>query len=372
MKTSKKKICVIGPYPPIKGGISQYNEFLSNELRKDADVYVFSYKRQYPGFLVKGRNQIDSSHVSHDAGESNVEFSLDSVNPFTWISVLNKIKKISPDLVILPWWVVYWAPMYVVFLIVFRFLNIKTLLLCHNIYEHEDHYIKRVVTKTVFKLSNYYLVHSTSEKNKLLPLIGEKKYIQHLHPIYNFSNNKVSEAVPHDYMNRINLLFFGFVREYKGLDILLEALHILNDDGIHLTIVGEFWSGKEEYLSYIKQKNISNVTIVDHYIADDEIEKYFLEADVVVLPYRSATGSGVIATSYGYGKPVIVTNVGGLTDAVENKCTGLIVEPNSESIAAGVTWFKDNIDNNFSIEINKFSNNSMSWKGLASMIRDLI
>jgi glycosyltransferase involved in cell wall biosynthesis len=372
MKVNKKKICVIGPYPPIKGGISQYDKFLTSELNNHADVTVFSYKRQYPQFLLKGREQVDANHSTGDCRISNIDFSLDSINPFSWISALIKIKKSKPDLVILPWWVVYWVPMYVVFLSVFRVLNIKTLLLCHNIYEHEDHYIKRAVTRMVFKLANFYLVHSTSERSKLLPLIGSKNLIQHLHPLYEFSATKDKKTISRVQDGRVNLLFFGFVREYKGLDLLLEAMHILNDDDLQLTIVGEFWSGKNEFHDYIEQKNIANVSIVDRYVADNEMEDYFLDADVVVLPYRSATGSGVIATAYGYHKPVLVTNVGGLVDAVENKRTGLIVEPDVESLASGITWFKHHKNYDFSLEITKFTDNHMSWNGLCAKIVQLL
>lgn len=372
MNVSKKKVCIVGPYPPIKGGISQYDEFLTNELNNHADVTVFSYKRQYPQFLLKKREQVDANHSISDCCISNIDFSLDSINPLSWVSVLAKIRKIKPDLVILPWWVVYWAPMYVVFLSVFRVLNIKTLMLCHNIYEHEDHYIKRAISRIVFKLANFYLVHSTSERSKLLPLIGGKDYIQHLHPLYEYSAIKDQEIVPRVQDGRINLLFFGFVRKYKGLDLLLEAMHLLNDDDLHLTIVGEFWAEKNEFHDYIEQKNIANVSIIDHYVADNEMKSYFLDADVVVLPYRSATGSGVIATAYGYHKPVLVTNVGGLAEAVENKRTGLIVEPDAESISSGITWFKHHKGHDFSSEISKFTDNYMSWNGLCTKIVQLL
>lgn len=366
----KKKICIIGPFPPIKGGIPQYNDFLARELQKESDVYLFSYKRQYPSFLRKNREQIDSNYKG--AGKlNNIDFAIDSINPLTWFTTLKKIQKISPDLVILPWWVIYWAPMYFIFLSVFRALNIKTLLLCHNIYEHEDHYLKRVVTMMVFKLADYYLVHSSSEKNKLLPLIGEKKFIQHLHPLYKFSAKNIDESGLTEEEGRINLLFFGFVRKYKGLDILLEAMHLLNNDKIHLKIVGEFWAKKEEYLNYIEHNHIKNIEIIDGYIADDDIEKFFLETDVVVLPYRSATGSGVIATSYGYGKPVLVTNVGGLVDAVVHKKTGYIVEADPTSIAAGVEWFKQYVNEDFSTNISKFTVKHMSWRGLCHQILKL-
>ncbi len=369
---SKKKICIIGPFPPIKGGISQYNDFLARELQKKSDIYLFSYKRQYPEFLIKNRAQIDENSIESRELKDKIDFTIDSINPFTWAATLQKIRKINPDLVILPWWVIYWAPMYIVFLSVFRVLNIKSLLLCHNVYEHEDHAIKRWISQSVFKLANFYLVHSTSEKNKLLPLIAKKRLIQHLHPLYQYSTNNLQVCSSPVEEGQLNLLFFGFVRKYKGLDILLNALQIINDDKVNLKVVGEFWSKKEEYINFIEQNNINNVEIIEGYIADNEVDKFFLEADVVVLPYRSATGSGVIAVSYGFGKPVLVTNIGGLAEAVDFKKTGYIAEANPVDIAKGIQWFIKNKESPFADNIESFVTEHMSWSGLVGQIYDLV
>ena len=130
----KRKVCIIGPFPPIKGGISQYNAFLAKELQKQSEVYLFSYKRQYPRFLRKNREQIDANYK--EGGVLNkVDFVIDSINPFNWISTFKKILKIKPDLVIFPWWVIYWVPMDLFFITLFRMNGIKSLFICHNIYE---------------------------------------------------------------------------------------------------------------------------------------------------------------------------------------------------------------------------------------------
>jgi len=365
-----KRICIIGPFPPLKGGISKYDEFLANELKKESEIYCLSYKRQYPKFLIKNREQIDANHKENS---SQANFCIDSINPFTWITTLNKVRKFKPELVILPWWVVYWVPMYLFFFICFRLMNIKSLLICHNIYEHEDNGLKKILSTIVLKMANIFLIHTESEKLKLKNIVGEKTIIKHLLPVYSYANidlqhRKFVEKEKYD----LKLLFFGFVRPYKGLDLLLEALRYVKNAKVHLMIAGEFWDDKNDYLKYIEAHNLSNIDIVDEYISDDVVENFFRECDVVVLPYRNATGSAIVASAYGHLKPVLVTNVGGLPDAVVNEKTGYIVEKNPIKIAAGIEWFSKNKNVDFKANIKSFVIENMSWSGLVKSIYEII
>lgn len=357
----KKRICIIGPFPPIKGGISQYNGFLADEFKKKSEVCCISYKRQYPDFLVKHVEQTDKNHTRN----SDVNFCIDSVNPYTWILTLYRIRKFRPDLVILPWWVVYWIPMYMFFLISFKIEGIRSLLICHNVYEHEDNIIKHFFSRMTLRTADMYLVHSASEKDKLSSFTSKHNIIRHLLPAY--GSGDTSGASP-EKSGTLKLLFFGFVREYKGLDLLLESFTLLNDQKISLTVAGEFWSGKDACLKFIKKYNLRNISILDGYLRDEEVKKYFLCADVVILPYRHATGSAVISLAYSYRKPVIVTNVGGLPDAVLNRKTGYIVEPTPSDIALGIKWFIKNKKRNFADAIEKFVQTSMSWRSLVEDI----
>lgn len=365
------KICIVGPYPPIKGGISKYNQCLMEELKKSCDVKMFSYKRQYPGFLVKNREQIDENyHAGTDLQDIN--WDLDSVNPVSWFSVLRQIKRFKPDLVLLPWWVIYWAPMYMVFMFYFRLRGIRSMLLCHNVFEHEDAFLKRMVTSIVLKMADTYLVHTDSEERKLEAIVGSRPCIKYLHPLYVYAGNRTEVDSSQEAAGTLNLLFFGFIREYKGLDLLLEAMALLNNARVKLTIAGEFWGDKKKYLDILEAGNIKNVEIVDGYVSDDMISGYFEACDLVVLPYRSATGSGIIATAYGYGKPVLVTNVGGLPEAVSNKITGFVTEPTPDGLAEGIGWFLKEQDRDFREDIEKFVNENMSWRGLCEKIYGLI
>lgn len=365
----RKRVCIIGPYPPIKGGISQYNEFLVRQLKKESDVYVYSYKRQYPSFLIKNREQVDNKHIASGDNENKIDWSLDSLNPFTWLKVINEIRSIKPAAIIMPWWVVYWAPMYFILLISFRMMNIKSLLICHNVFDHEENAVKRVITKTVLKMADICLVHSESERKKISKVVGDKASIKHLLPLFHFSEKSEADIKDIRRGSELKLLFFGFVREYKGLDLLLNTLAELNNENMHLSIVGEFWGDKSKYTDIIINEKIPNVTVVDDYVTDSEVGKYFKEADLVVLPYKSATGSAVIATAYGYHKPVLVTNVGGLPDAVRDKETGVIVEPTTESMKCGLSWFLENKDAvDFENNIRKFTEETMSWSSLCDEI----
>ncbi len=366
---SKRKICIIGPFPPIKGGIPQYNQFLAKELQQQSEVYLFSYKRQYPGFLRKNREQIDPGYKdTHDL--KHINFLIDSVNPFTWLTTFTALRKINPDVVILPWWVIYWVPMDLFFLIGFKACGIKSLFICHNIYEHEDNFIKQALSRLTLKMADLFIVHSDSEQKKLSSIVKAKQIIQHLLPLFTFGNvnHYGNQPKQTENNNTLNLLFFGFVREYKGLDLLLQALSLLNNTAIHLTIVGEFWDKQERYTQFVELHNIPNISFVAHYVADHEIHHYFNAADVVVLPYRHATGSAVIPLAYSYNKPVLITNVGGLPDAVVHKKTGYIVVPDAKGIAQGITWFFEHKKQNFAKEIACFVQASMSWSGIVEKI----
>ena len=227
------------------------------------------------------------------------------------------------------------------------------------------------------KRADLFLVHSKSEKQKLGNILVAKdsgvssSILTHLLPLCEPSDNKDSNDKQPDLTQKysLNLLFFGFVRDYKGLDLLLEALEILKNKNISLTIVGEFWNEKKHYLDFIDLHNIPNVSIVDQYVPDSEVAPYFYHCDVVVLPYKHATGSGIIPMAYGYKKPVLVTNVGGLPDAVLHEKTGYIIEANKEAIAIGIEWFINNRNkDNYKKEISHFVKDKMSWSGLCDLI----
>lgn len=344
---SNNKIVLIGPVYPYKGGISHYTGLLYRTLSEKYDTRMISYKMQYPKVLIK-REQKDFSNDTFRVDQA--EFLIHTANPFNIISVARKIKKEKPALVIIQWWHPYFAPCYA---ILAKVLNgSRILFVCHNVFPHERFPLDKKLTRLVLKHGDYFVLHSRTEADELLSIKNDANYRVQVHPTYSvfqFQNMDREEArrqlfVP---MDERLLLFFGYVREYKGLKHLINAMEILQKEESKrmpmLYIVGDFDGNKDAYLEQIKACGVEdNIKIVDGYVPDHEVEKYFAASDLVVLPYESATQSGIVQIAYGFRKPVIVTNVGGLPEVVWDDRTGMIVEPgNAVQLAEAIRRFFD-------------------------------
>jgi glycosyltransferase involved in cell wall biosynthesis len=361
------KICLIAPVPPFRGGIAKYCYSLAQELEKRHDLMLLSYKRQYPELLYGKKSQIDPNISREDiaAEFKQLSYDIDSASIFSWVVTSKKIASFDPDLVILPWWVTYWAPMYAYLLSSLKKKGIKVVFICINVFEHEDHALKKSVTKFILRRADSIIVHSEQEKCTLLEINPKAAVEKHLMPLFEYDS-----SAPLRQDKSFRLLFFGFVRPYKGLDVLIKAIGILRDYDISLEIVGEFWNDKNEYITLIKDLGISSkVTILDTYVPSNEMSQYFSRADLVVLPYRKSITSGVIATAYGFKKPVLATNVGGFYEVIQDGCTGKIVTSDDpQSFADGIIWFLENKQINFAENISTFSTQHMSWKSLVDVV----
>jgi glycosyltransferase involved in cell wall biosynthesis len=363
------KICLIAPVPPFRGGIAKYCHSLAQELEKRHDLLLLSYKRQYPELLYGRKSQVDPAYdaerISHEF--KHLSYDIDSVSILSWLATSKKIAAFDPDLVVLPWWVTYWAPMYAYLLFSLKKKGIKVVFLCINIFEHEDSALKKFLTTFILGRVDSIIVHSEQEKNTVLEINPGATVKKHLLPLFEYD---VKTEVRHD--SAMRLLFFGFVRPYKGLDTLLHALAILRGQNISLTIVGEFWNGKDNYLKLVNELKISDkVEIIDRYVADHEMSRYFTEADLVVLPYRKTITSGVIATAYGFKKPVLATNVGGFYEVIQDGTTGKIVPPDDpKALADGIEWFLSNKQIDFAGNITAFASQRMSWSSLVDTIQE--
>lgn len=360
------KIAFIAPVPPFRGGIAKYCYSLAKELEKRHDLLLLSYRRQYPALLYGRKSQtdpqIDGAAVQREFG--NLSFDIDSANPLSWAATSRRIAAFGTELVILPWWVVYWAPMYLYLLRSFRKRGIRVVVLCINVFEHEDSLLKKSLTKLVLRSTESIIVHSEQEKNEILEFHPKATVIKHLLPLFHY---EPCDARPQD--DSTHLLFFGFVRPYKGLDTLLKAVALLGERKVTLTVAGEFWNDRESYQRMVEELGISDrVRIIDQYLPDSEMGRFFARADLVVLPYRKSRTSGIIATAYGYGKPVLATDVGGFHEVVEDGSTGKLVPPDDpEAFAAGIRWFLDNRRIDFAGNIERFAARKMSWESLATV-----
>jgi len=361
------KVCLIAPVPPFRGGIAKYCYSLAKELEKRNDLLLLSYQRQYPELLFGRKSQVDPG-VDRAAilGEfQRLSFDLDSANPLSWRKTARQIASFAPDIVMLPWWVAYWAPLYLYLLRFLEKRNIRIVFLCINVFEHEDNFFKKYLTKLVLKKAESMIVHSEQEKQEILRFNPAASVQKHLLPLFEYE-----PGAPQQKGSTLHLLFFGFVRQYKGLDLLLRALALLKDRDLTLKVVGEFWNDKDDYLKLIADLGITDkVRIVDGYVPDPEMSRYFSWADLVVLPYRKSITSGVIATAYGFRRPVLATNVGGFHEVIQDGYTGKIVEPGDpEALAQGIRWFLDHRGDDFAANISAFAAQKMSWESLVETI----
>lgn len=358
MKTNIGNITLIGPVYPYKGGISHYTGLMYRNLSKNYNVKMLSFKLQYPKILFK-KEQKDYSNDTFKIPETN--YLINTANPFNWINVARKIKRTHPDLVIFQWWHPYFAPCY--WTLCKLLGKSKVMFLCHNVFPHERFPLDRFLTKLVLKQGDYFITQSGMDTEDLLSIKADADYIQAVHPTYNaFKFEDMSKAKAREILGLSKgekvLLFFGFVREYKGLKHLLRALPLLRErmPDVKLLVVGDFGNDKAEYMELINQLKVQEMLeIHDGYIPDREVEKYFAASDLVVLPYESATQSGIVQIAYGFEKPVVVTNVGGLPDVVENEKTGYVVNPQDpESLANAIEkYFIEKRETKFKEHIQK-------------------
>ena len=349
------RVAILGPTYPHRGGIAHYTTLLARAFaeRLPADaLHLISFRRLYPGLFFPGTTQFDQSD---DALTPPVapEARLDSIQPFSWFGTGRRLRSLAPDVLIVPWWHPFFGPPLGVAAREARprgSAGPKRIFLCHNVEPHEATPLDRALSSYGLGAADGFLVHARAEAARLAPRAHGRPVRVHPHPTY-----EVFSASPPDRdAARVavgakgrTILFFGYIRPYKGLGDLLEALAIA-DPALWdtLLVVGEFYESRERYASALAHPALRDkVIVVDRYVANEEVATYFAAADVVALPYRSATGSGIAQVAYGAGVPVIATRTGGLEEVVEEGTTGLLVPPeNAPALAAAIErYFRDDL-----------------------------
>jgi len=319
------RIALIGPTYPYRGGIAHYTTLLAEALRQQHETLLISFSQQYPAWLFPGRDDRDPSKRPL---RTPAEYLLNPLNPLTWARTLRRLRQWQPDLVVMQWWHPFWFPAWSYLGRGVRRLPGRPSLvyLCHNILPHEEggrlsQAILPQLIRFTLRTANGFVTHSQSDKQILAQIL----------PDHLITVSPLPVTVPED---RPLLLFAGFVRPYKGLDVLLDALALVQQP-CHLLVAGEFWQGTAVYETQIAQLGIGDrVTLLDEYLSNEALAACLQRANVVVLPYRSATQSAVVQLAFGAGCPVITTDVGGLAEVVENGRTGLIVPPEDPSALA--------------------------------------
>jgi glycosyltransferase involved in cell wall biosynthesis len=377
------KIIIIGPAHPLRGGLASFNERLAKEFQSQGNqVAIYTFSLQYPAFIFPGTTQYSSDPAPKDL---SIHVCINSVNPFNWIMVGNRLKKENADLIIVRYWLPLMGPCLGTILRLAKKNNhSKIVCIADNIIPHEKRFGDKPFTQYFVKPADAFITMSEKVLADLRLFENNKPAKTVQHPLYDNFGEKISKEVARKELGIGNeelvVLFFGFIRKYKGLDILLDAVKILKEHNPipnskfqipKLLIAGEFYEDKKPYEQQIEQLGIKDQLILHtNFIADSEVKYYLCAADVVVQPYRNATQSGVTPLAYHFEKPMIVTNVGGLPSLVPDNKVGLVAEPNAAAIAQKIIEFFAKGEDFFLpciIEEKK----KLSWKQLTGTILEV-
>lgn len=367
-RSGRRRVAVVGLSYPYRGGISHYSTLFVRALRSVYEVSFITLRRQYPGFLFPGQTQFDFS--ANTLVEPNTRI-IDTLNPLTWLHTARVLNREQPELIVFQWWHPFFAPCFgTIVRLLDRSLQARVCFLCHNVMPHEGNPLQTLLTKYVFAKASMFIVHSEQDRLQLAALRPDAVISKGCHPTYSeFAQGEArtkqeARAAVGVAPECDTLLFFGLVRPYKGLKILLEAMPLILKHRIcQLLVVGEFYDDKSQYLALIESLGLGErVKVIDKYIPNEDVAMYFQSADVVVLPYTSATQSGIVQIAFGLGTPVITTDVGGLPEAVDHGKTGLVVPAqNPERLAAAILgYYQQGLERGFREEIGR-QTNRFAW-----------
>lgn len=358
MTASNQKVIIVGPAFPLRGGIANFNEALCRALNKSgSDAKIISFSLQYPGFLFPGKTQYDTGKGPQDIV---IETKINSINPINWIKIARQIKREKPDYVIFRYWLPFMGPcLGTIAKHIKKSTSIKIIAITDNLIPHEKRIGDTAFTKYFVKQCDGFIAMSNSVLDDLDKFISTDKKMFLPHPIYDIFGEKVDKSVALKHLqlnsNDKHILFFGFIRKYKGLDLLLEAMadSRIRQLGLKLIVAGEYYEDATVYNNIISTNKLeNNIILKTEYISNQEVRYYFCAADMIVQPYRAATQSGVTQIAYHFEKPMLVTNVGGLPEIVPNNKVGYVTEIDPKSIADAICdFYENNREQNFSQNI---------------------
>lgn len=322
----KQEMILVGPMLPFRGGIAHYNSALFSAARASGLSRVaYSFSRQYPRWLYPGVSDVDPQY----SAERDVEYRIDSLNPFTWWTVARQIASRAPALVAFHWWTIYWLPCFWIMIWILKRSGVRTALICHNVSDHDAGGLKSFLSRLLIGQADSYLVHSEEHARLLSGRFPGRGIVRH--PIPPYEHYPIPTGLL-DKRGRLELLFFGFIRPYKGLDVLLAALRELNDHDVYLTVVGEPWGDPDAIAR--AAEGVPNVELHLSYVDDQQAAEFFHRADFLVLPYRAATGSAAAALALHYDTPLLASKVGGIPDVVIDGLNGVLVPPSDTGALA--------------------------------------
>lgn len=370
----KKRYAVVGPVYPFRGGISQFTSHLAETLGKKSEVLCINFRKQYPSLIFPGQSQHDKSNVFMQVPNERV---LTPYNPLTFGKAAKRILEFQPEQIIFSYWIPFMAYAYGIISrkIKKRSNNIVIKTIAHNLESHENWAFGDKLIRYAMKNSNSIITLSGSVYETGLKLFPDKDIIQGFHPTYSFYNNnrftKIEAKEKMDLKDKKVILFFGYIKPYKGLDILIKSLPNVREQmpDAHLLIIGEVYGNPKLYHDLINKLDLNDhVTFCQQFVPNEQVEIYFKAADVLALPYKQATQSGVVQIAYDMELGAVATPVGGLPEMVIHNKTGIVAESVlPEDYAKAVLDFfeldKEKIKQNIKEENKKYS-----WESFAELI----
>jgi len=356
------KIALLSPFYPYRGGIAQFSGRLYKALEKENEVKAFSFSKLYPDFLFPGETQYVND--TENATDVPAERILDCLSLLSYEKTVRAIGKFQPDILLVAYWMSFFAPAY-------RYIasrlqkKTKIIVLVHNAIPHESRFFDKALAKLFFNRSDGFVVMSRTVEKDLQALKPEARCLLRPHPLYDhfgvrMEQNQAIQTLKIDPKKK-TLLFFGLIRDYKGLDLLIDAMALLNDS-YQLLIVGETYGSFDKYRKQLAVSPAKDrIYLYNRYVDDAEVPLFFSAADLVVLPYKSATQSGIIPIAYHFELPVLATNMEGLREMIESPGTGVIAEPESTAIAKGIEQFFSEDMSVFIRSIKRVKQN-LSWE----------
>jgi len=368
------RIAILSCFYPYRGGIAQFNANCLNELGLSHDVKAFNFKLQYPEFLFPGKTQYVTPQ--DEAVKVDSDRVLNSINPISWIITVQKIKKWNPDILIIRYWMPFFAPS-LGFVAKRLRKSCKVIGILDNVIPHERRPFDGILTKYFLSGLDGCITLCSEVAEDLKSLQKKATFTVLPHPIYSHFGKKLPRENAERKLgikpDKKNILFFGLIREYKGLDILLDAFDIINNSNYQLIIAGEPYGSFEKYQRTIdRSPGRDRIFVFPDYVKDSEVTDFFSAADVVVLPYRSATQSGISSVAYHFEVPLIVTDVGGLKETIGDRGTGVVTkEITPRRIAGEILNFFSNPDKRATYIRNiKAEKERLSWSKFCNDLVD--
>ncbi|QNF34608.1 glycosyltransferase [Adhaeribacter swui] len=372
------KVVIIGPAHPLRGGLATYNERLARAFQENGDaVEIVTFSLQYPGFLFPGQTQYSDEPAPLDL---SIKAFINSINPLSWLKTGNYLRQQKPDIVIFRFWLPFMGPALGTIARIIKWnKHTKLLAITDNVIPHEKRPGDLPFTKYFLAACHGFVTMSVEVLAQLQKLQPSKPKKYHPHPLYdNFGEplskpeaKKVLHLNPDDQY----ILFFGFIRAYKGLDLLLQAFadpRLAQLKNLKLIIAGEFYENPEPYNQLIQHHALEDrIVLATHFIPNSQVKNYFCAADLVVQPYKHATQSGVSQIAYHFNKPMLVTNVGGLAELIPDGKAGYVIPVEPEAIANAILDFYQNNRETYLSQEVKILKKQFSWQSMVEALKQL-